>query len=103
MIEAVNLYVFILGIACLIVPFLAGLYFWRDREGVGRKISWMFFAESNAIAITLMFSYQSVDHGYNAMPPIESAILRALLFIPQVLSTAALVHYLLDQIRDGRG
>lgn len=103
MIDLINLYVFFFGIGCLLVPFLAGLYFWRDSSGVGRKIAWMFFAEANSILITLMFSYQSVDHGYNAMPPIESAVLRVLIFVPQVLTTAGLVHYLLDQIRDGRG
>lgn len=102
MIETVNLYVFIFGSVSLVIPFLAGLYFWKDRNGLGRKLAWLFFAQANAIVITLIFGYQSVAHGYNATPPLESAVLRFFLFFPQVIATALLIHYLLAEMQRDR-
>lgn len=98
--EALNLAVFIFGIACLVVPFLAGLYFFRDRDGLGRRVAWMLFGESTSIMITLLFSYQSVDHGYNAMPAMSSAVLRVIIFLALLLPSVGLIHYLLDQLRN---
>jgi hypothetical protein len=102
-IETLNLVVFLFGLGCMVIPFTAALYFWRDDQGVGRRVAYMLLGETWAVMVTMMFAYQSVDHGYNAMPPIDSAILRGSMFLVQLITTAALVHYLLDQLRNKRG
>lgn len=99
MIEYLQLATVVIGILAVGLPLSFAVYFWSDKNGIGRIISYMLIGETVSMVITLYFSYMSYENFYNTITPTVSMLLRWLIFATAMASTVKLVIYL-KRVRD---
>lgn len=99
MISEVQAALIVLGVVAVIYPLSWAIWFWRDRDGIGRRLSYMLLGETVSMSTAVYFALNSYLNLYNSMDPWVSAGLRTLIFGTALFSTVLLVRHLRRRIK----
>lgn len=94
MINDVQLWVIILGFLATIFPLTWACFFFTDKKGIGRVISYMLIGEAVSMAAATYFALNSYLNLYNNLDPVEVIVLRLVIFSTAFISTAKLILHL---------
>jgi hypothetical protein len=90
----IHLLTLLIGVFSVGLPTFFGVWFWQDKDGVGRVISYMLLGEAANMLIVLYFAWTSYVGQYNHLSAEVVTMLRWLLFATASLTTIKLIMYL---------
>lgn len=93
-IQVLQFLTIILGLVSTIIPLRFAYLFWSDKDGIGRKLSYMLYGEAISMGIATYFAVNSFLEVYNTMPPVNSMYLRWMIFSTALFSTLKLWLYM---------